>query len=248
MIIRTIKTNPVTPSTNDITALLGEHITGLKEGSVVVVSSKVAAICEARVVPIGEVNKDELIRQESQYFLPRTLSQYNVSFTITDNRLAAGAGIDESNGNGYYILLPANPQATVNRIREFLATRYKVQHVGVILTDSVSRPMELGVSGVSIAHSGFAAIKRYVGQADIFGRPFKYSVMNVASGLAAAATVTMGEGAELTPLAIIEDVPFVDFQPRDPSPDELAELRYGMSDDLFAPFLQHMPWRRGDKA
>jgi F420-0:gamma-glutamyl ligase len=68
---------------------------------------------------------------------------------------------------------------------------------------------------------------------------------NLSGGLGAAAVLTMGEGDEQTPLCLIEDVSFVEFQPRDPNADELAELKIPLEDDLFAPFLQNVPWENG---
>ena len=55
----------------------------------------------------------------------------------------------------------------------------------------------------------------------------------------------MGEGTERTPICVIEDVPFVEFQRRDPSLEELADLRIPPEDDLFAPFLNAVPWTNG---
>jgi len=88
-------------------------------------------------------------------------------------------------------------------------------------------------------------LDNYVGKADIFGRPFQVSHSSVSGGLAAGAVVVMGEGSEQTPLAIISDIPFVNFQQRNPSKNELAELRISKDDDLFAPFLNSIRWERG---
>jgi F420-0:gamma-glutamyl ligase len=64
--------------------------------------------------------------------------------------------------------------------------------------------------------------------------------------LASAAVVVMGEGTEQTPIALIEDVPFVRFQDNDPSADELKSFFLShMEDDLFEPFLKNAPWQPG---
>ena len=55
----------------------------------------------------------------------------------------------------------------------------------------------------------------------------------------------MGEGAESTPLCVIEDVPFVKFQDRDPSEAELDEMLIPLQTDLFAPFLGAVAWQAG---
>jgi F420-0:gamma-glutamyl ligase len=68
---------------------------------------------------------------------------------------------------------------------------------------------------------------------------------NVPDALAAAAVLLMGEANEQTPLAIISDIPFVRFQQREPSDNELAALFIETEDDLYAPLLQAVPWQRG---
>ena len=49
---------------------------------------------------------------------------------------------------------------------------------------------------------------------------------NVVDALAESAVAVMGEGSEQTPLAIIRDVPFVQFQDRNPTNKELARSSY----------------------
>jgi F420-0:gamma-glutamyl ligase len=70
----------------------------------------------------------------------------------------------------------------------------------------------------------------------------------VRDALAAAAVLVMGEGSEQTPLALIKDLPFIAFQDRDPSPEELAAAAIALEDDLYAPLLTRAPWQRGGKA
>jgi dihydrofolate synthase / folylpolyglutamate synthase len=57
----------------------------------------------------------------------------------------------------------------------------------------------------------------------------------------------MGEGAEQTPIAILTDLPFVDFQDRDPTAEELANVIIPLDEDLFAPFLTSVQWQKGTR-
>jgi F420-0:gamma-glutamyl ligase len=98
---------------------------------------------------------------------------------------------------------------------------------------------------VSIAHSGFAALNNYIGKPDIFGRIMQMTKANVADALAESAVAVMGEGSEQTPLALIEDLPFVRFQKRNPTPNELNALSISMDNDLYAPLLTRGPWKKG---
>jgi len=55
----------------------------------------------------------------------------------------------------------------------------------------------------------------------------------------------MGEGKEQTPLAVIEDVPFVKFQNKNPSKKELKNFHINMEDDLYGPLLKSVKWIKG---
>jgi F420-0:gamma-glutamyl ligase len=190
--------------------------------------------------------KDKLVRSEADYYLPDEEIKPGFSFTIARNTLIPMAGIDESNGNGYYVLWPENPQKSANEIRKYLRDKFGLQNIGVVITDSTCMPMRWGVVGIALSYSGFRALNDYTKKKDLFGRTFEVSQAGVASGLAASAVAAMGEGAEQTPLAVISDVPFVQFQDKDPTQKEL-ELFYlkDKDEDLFAPFLNAVKWQKG---
>ncbi len=225
-------------------SLLDLHLDDLPNGAIVVVTSKIVSLCEGRVVQPAEASKAQLIEQESERYLTSP-GVHGFQFTIAHNTLVPAAGIDESNVGGGYLLWPADPQASANAIRHHLRAQFGRARVGVIISDSTCSPLRRGTSGIAIAHSGFRAVNSYIGQLDLFGRPLKLSESNIAGGLAAAAVVLMGEGSESTPLCIIEDVPFVEFQDRNPTPTELAELAIPLEEDLFEPFLTAANWATG---
>jgi putative folate metabolism gamma-glutamate ligase len=243
MNVSAIKTEKIVPDSNDLLTILDTYITSFGEKSVLAITSKVVAICEGRVMKIGSISKDKLIENEAEYFLPQSQSKYNVTLTIKRNLLAASAGIDESNGNGYYVLWPKDPQKTANTVREYLCKRFSATFAGVIITDSRSFPLRWGTTGVSIAHSGFMALNNYIGHPDIFGRIMQMTKSNVADALSESAVAVMGEGSEQTPLAVIRDVPFVQFQKRNPTQNEIAALHIDIHDDLYAPLLTSVHWK-----
>lgn len=247
MKVTVFKTPKVTSKSHDLFDLIDAALPVISEDSVVAVAAKIVSLCEGRVVPISEIDKDTLIRQESQQYLPRDLSRYNVSFTITRNMLLPTAGIDESNAADHYILWPKDLQSSANAIREHLAAKHDLKNIGVIITDSTTRAMQWGVTGVALAYSGFIPLKNYIGKPDVFGRELQYETSSTANGLAASAVVMMGEGDEQTPIALIEDLSFVEFQSRNPTDQELADLRIDPRDDLYWPLIQTAPWLQGDK-
>lgn len=261
MKVTAIKTHKITVKDSDLIKILDEYLPKISEKSILAITSKIVSTTEGRLVKMdevdpasaryqtapgfGEAKKDELIKQEAQYYLPRGQNPYNVSFTITRNMLAATAGIDESNGNGYYILWPKNPQKSANKIRQYLKTRFKLKNVGVIITDSRTSPLRWGVTSVAIAYSGLKPLKNYIGEKDLFERKFEFEKLSIVDSLASSASVVMGEGNEQTPLAIISNIPFVDFQNRNPTEKELKELYISIEEDLYGPFLKNVKWKKG---
>jgi dihydrofolate synthase / folylpolyglutamate synthase len=247
MIVRSIQTSRIPIARQDILGLLDRFVGQLEEGSVLAITSKLVSICEGRFVEREAAQKQALIESEAEWFLSPGASKHRVILAIKDHRLIPSAGIDESNANDHYILWPSNAQQTANAVRSFLCERNARRHLGVVITDSTTAPLRSGVNGISLAHSGFKALNDYVGTPDLFGRPLRMTRVNVADALAVAAVLTMGEGNEQTPLAVLSDLPFVAFQENCPSDGELESLRIKPEDDLYAPLLQAVCWQtKGD--
>lgn len=225
---------------------LDETLSTLADNTVVVVTSKVVSLCENRVVPIDGTDREALIRAESDlYYNPLEDSGYTYHFTITADTLIPAAGIDASNSNGMYVLWPRDPMASAQFIWQHLVAKHRLKSLGVIISDSTVSLSRWGTTGIAIGHCGFAPVKNYIGQADLFGRAMQLSQSNIAGGLAAAAVLTMGEGAEGTPAAIIEDIPFVTFE----LPQKNADTYYisPLVDAPFKPFFASIPWHRGGR-
>jgi putative folate metabolism gamma-glutamate ligase len=247
MIITPVRTPKLSPGSPDLLTILDEALPEINDGGILAITSKIVSICEGSVVPLSEIDKHDLVIKQSERYLPPELTVYGHSFTITNNTLIPTAGIDESNGDGYYILWPRDSQRTANEVRQYLKNKHGLTHFGVVITDSTCTPMRRGTVGIALAHSGFNALRNYVGKPDLFGKEMAVTQANVSGGLAAASVVAMGEGTEQTPLCLLSDLPNIEFQDRDPSPDELALLTIEVEDDLFAPFLTSVQWLPGEK-
>ncbi|MDN5274774.1 MAG: putative folate metabolism gamma-glutamate ligase [Candidatus Saccharibacteria bacterium] len=246
MIVTAIKTQLVHGNESTLHELMAKSVTSLDEKSIIAVSSKIVALCQNRIIDRSTIAKSDLVEREADFYLPRDFSRYGFQFTITNNTFISSAGIDESNGDGYFVLWPKDPQRVANELRAFLQNHFGLNEVGVIITDSTSMPlMRLGAVGIMLAHSGFVAVNHLAREKDLFGRSFVVEKAAIGSGLAVAANVVMGEGAEQTPIAIISDAPFVKFQLQDPTEIELKSVYISSEDDLYEPFIQAAPWRRG---
>ncbi|MFZ2299969.1 MAG: coenzyme F420-0:L-glutamate ligase [Candidatus Moraniibacteriota bacterium] len=235
MIIKPIKTR-IFREGDDLFAFVTSYFKKLPEKSVVAVTSKIVALAERRTaVAKCSKAKERLIRRESEY----AISTKYVWLTIKDGMLMASAGIDESNADGRLILLPKDSFKEAKILREKLRQKYRVQELGVIITDSRTLPLRAGVVGVALGYAGFRGVKDYRNTPDIFGRKFQYSRTDVADSLATAAVLVMGEGREQQPLAIIEKTPieFCDKIHR-------KELHIDIKDDMYGPLFPIFPKHR----
>jgi len=244
MNVTPIKTDIVTNRSTSLTAFLDRWVSALEERSILVITSKIVSLCEGSVAPKTE-DKLTLIKKEADQFLPPSENTYGIAMTIAHDLLIPAAGIDESNADGSYVLWPRNPQQTANDVRAYLIKRFGVKEVGVLITDSKTTPLRWGTTGVALAHSGFIGINDFIGKPDLFGRYLEVTKVNVRDGLAASAVLVMGESNEQTPLALMKDVPFVLFQSRDPSEEELAALHIDMDADVYGTILKRAPWQKG---
>lgn len=229
-----IKTRIMLPPQDDLRELLDSSLPRMKERDVIVVTSKIVSIGEGRCVPIGTLmQKKRLIEQEAEY-LARFKETRRSMFSIKGHTVVGSAGIDDSNGNGYWTLWPRNPMRSAKEIWAFLRRRDGLSKLGVVITDSVSPPMRLGCIGISIGFFGLHPTERHIGKPDIFGRKFTFSRSNLVDGIAAAAVVTMGETDEQQPLAIVRDIPALHFAPYDTS----RELLIRPKEDIYYPLLK----------
>ena len=93
---------------------------------------------------------------------------------IKRNTLVVNSGISRSNGNGYFILWPKDPQKSADDLRSYLKRRFNLQCVDVVISDSKTTPLRWGESGIAISYSGFRPLNDYLKKSDIFGHKLKY--------------------------------------------------------------------------
>jgi putative folate metabolism gamma-glutamate ligase len=244
MKITAIKT-PIVQPNDDLKEIIKNSIDHLAERSVVVIASKIFSTCENRFVERTDDpnQKIDLIKSEADKFTDPHSSKYQLMMTIKRNILFVNAGIDESNANNQFILWPEDPQQSVNEIWEFLKETYNLKEVGVTMSDSASQMLNWGVVGRAIAYCGFNPLRSYVGTKDLFGKKMKMEKTNVMQSLTDAAVLEMGEGAEQTPIGIVEEISNIEFQDHVPTKEELDNLKINIEDDAFAPILTKAEWK-----
>jgi coenzyme F420-0:L-glutamate ligase / coenzyme F420-1:gamma-L-glutamate ligase len=207
-----------------ITAALERHSYTPCEGDVLVVCQKVVSKSENRFVELASVRvsaraqelaalcgKDprlvELVLQESIEVVrcaPRVL--------IVRHRLGyvmANAGVDQSNipdSPSRVLLLPVDPDGSAAALREELSRSLRPAPA-VVITDTFGRPWRQGVCGTAIGASGIVALLDRRGEKDRFGRVLQVTQVAIADGIAAAASLLMGEGAEGLPVVLARGLP-----------------------------------------
>lgn len=248
MEVKAISTKVFQPPQADLEPELERVVTQLPDHSVLAVTSKVVSIAEGRCVAKDKFpDKDELIKQEADHFLPRRPTPHSaVIHTLRQGRLCGSAGVDESNSDGYYILLPMDPWQSARWILAKLQTAAPEKTLAVVIVDSISTPLRRGALGSALAFAGFNPVKSYSGEEDIFGRLIRWGRVNVADALAVAANLELGEGRETTPLAVITGLDPVLFRSEDYRPEEpYASFQVPPAEDMFGALLLAVDWLPG---
>ncbi len=229
-----IKTRILHPPKDSLIEVLDESVTDLREGDVITITSKIVAISEGRCVPIEGTDKEVLVQQEAEFlFKPEGRSK---ALTLTNHTIISAAGIDESNGEGYYILLPKDSFESARYIHEYLLKRHSLQHLGVVITDSHSLPFRYGAMSVAIGCWGFEPIDNHVGRPDLFNRPMQYSKTNFPDAIAAATTIVTGECDESQPITILRGMSNLVFTDADPRNEFFVPYEEDIYKDLFKDF------------
>lgn len=215
------------PPQDDLWSVLDESLPTLLEGDVVLISSKAVAIHQGRCLVAADYSKDELVKKAADFIIQRDYS--SAPLTITNHAFLGAAGIDESNGNGYFILLPENIFEFAKEAHTYLGKKFNLNNLGVVITDSHSGPFRYGATGISLAWWGIEPMEDHRGRTDLFGREIKYERSNLVDGLSAGAVVVSGEVDECIPVVIARNVPrlvFTDKETRD-------QLLVPYKEDLF---------------
>lgn len=236
-----IRTDRIEPESVTVELFVDTYVPHLVEKSIVVVSAKIIALCQGRIIPVD--SGDEALIGEAQLYLPRSASKYGQLLTIAQHTLLVSSGVDNSNVSAQQIALPTAAFEVAQNIRIQLQRKYGIEDVAVIIADSASRPLRIGTLGTCIASAGLQPVKDYRGTSDIFGQKLQFTRANHAEAIAAIAVAMMGEGDEQTPICLIEDASFVEFSNQE-VPNQLP-VDQVLSTDLFAPLLQNVDWLRG---
>ena len=181
----------------DLAALVEAAEPDLRDGDILVVTSKVISKAEGRLV---RADREQAIDAESVRLVARR-GQTRIVQTRHGLVLAA-AGVDNSNTPpGTVALLPEDPDASARRLRKDLAGRLGVR-IAVIITDTLGRPWRTGQADAAIGVAGLVPVQDHRGQTDSFGNLLEVTMAAVADEVAAAADLVKGK-ADGIPAAVV---------------------------------------------
>jgi coenzyme F420-0:L-glutamate ligase/coenzyme F420-1:gamma-L-glutamate ligase len=181
----------------DLAQLIGEATPDLRDGDILVVTSKIVSKAEGRVI---RADREQAIDAEAVRVVAR-----RGPTRIVETRhglVLAAAGVDSSNtAPGTVVLLPEDPDGSARRLRKALSERRGVS-VGVVITDTMGRPWRTGQTDAAIGVAGLAPLRDHRGQPDTFGSLLEVTVAAVADEIAAAADLVKGKTTQV-PAAIV---------------------------------------------
>ncbi|MGH3344238.1 MAG: coenzyme F420-0:L-glutamate ligase, partial [Carbonactinosporaceae bacterium] len=174
---------------DDLVAILSGALTDLRDGDILVVTSKIVSKAEGAVVH-GAGRRDVIADQAVRVVAERGET------TIVETRhgfVLAAAGVDASNTEpGSLVLLPENPDASARRLRAGLGRRRGVG-IGVLLSDTFGRPWRNGLTDVCVGAAGLPVLEDHRGRLDPYGNRLDASVTATADEIASAAELVKGK-------------------------------------------------------
>lgn len=178
-------------------AMAAETGPGLRDGDILVVTSKVVSKAEGRTRT--QARADAIAAETARVVArrgPTTIAQTRHGFVL------AAAGVDESNtAPGTVVLLPEDPDESARRLRKALRARLGVT-VGVIVTDTMGRPWRAGQTDTAIGAAGVLPLRDHRGEQDAYGNTLEVTVAAVADEIAAAGDLVKGKSLQL-PVALV---------------------------------------------
>jgi coenzyme F420-0:L-glutamate ligase / coenzyme F420-1:gamma-L-glutamate ligase len=181
----------------DLAGLICAAAPDLRDGDILVVTSKIVSKAEGRVI---RADRERAIDDEAVRVVAR-----RGPTRIVETRhglVLAAAGVDSSNtAPGTVVLLPEDPDGSARRLRKAVGERLGVS-VGVVITDTMGRPWRMGQTDTAIGAAGIAPLRDHRGEPDTFGNTLEVTVAAVADEIAAAADLVKGKTTQL-PVAIV---------------------------------------------
>jgi len=189
----------------------------LRDGDIVLVTSKIVSKAEGCTVELDEVkpsefalrwsekwDKDarvtEIVLRESKRVI-RQIGPVLITETL-HGFCCANSGVDQSSSGaeGRVLTLPVDPDGTCQAQRSRFAELGV--DVAVVMTDTFGRPWREGQTDIAIGIAGIHPLYSYIGQHDPHGHEFQVQEICLADELAAAGELVKGNTSRI-PVAVV---------------------------------------------
>ncbi|BCJ52121.1 hypothetical protein Asp14428_35960 [Actinoplanes sp. NBRC 14428] len=194
---------------DDLAELISRNAPWLRDGDVLVVTSKIVSKAEGRLVevpadgPERERARERVLDAETRRVVARRGSTAIVQ--THHGFVMAAAGIDASNvDKTHLVLLPESPDDSARRLRAALAARGL--RVGVIISDTMGRTWRNGLTDVALGAAGIEPFRDHRGEIDPYGNELQLTQMAVIDELAAAGELVKGK-CDQVPVAVVRGYP-----------------------------------------
>ncbi|WP_446218450.1 coenzyme F420-0:L-glutamate ligase [Micromonospora sp. IBHARD004] len=191
---------------DDLAAMIATAAPWLRDGDVLVVTSKIVSKAEGRLVDVPAdgperlAARDEVLAAETA----RVVATRGATRIVQTHHgfVMAAAGIDASNvDKTRLVLLPEDPDASARELRAALRDRYDLD-VAVIISDTMGRPWRNGLTDVALGVAGMSAIRDHRGEIDPYGNELQLTQMAVVDELAGAGELIKGK-CDQVPVAVV---------------------------------------------
>lgn len=193
----------ITAGTNLVEVIRAAVGDDLRDGDIVVVTSKIVSKAENRFVRADD--REDAITAETVRVVASRTSATGHTTRIVENRLgivAAAAGVDASNTpHGTVLLLPEDPDRSARAIAAGLRERTGA-FVGVLVSDTLGRAWREGQTDHAIGAGGVRVFEDLRGGVDAEGRPLVVTMPCVADELCATADLVKGKAGR-RPVAVV---------------------------------------------
>jgi coenzyme F420-0:L-glutamate ligase/coenzyme F420-1:gamma-L-glutamate ligase len=194
---------------DDLARLITSAAPWLRDGDVLVVTSKIVSKAEGRLVevpadgPERDAARERALVSETARVVarrgPTAIVQTHHGFVM------AAAGIDASNvDKTHLVLLPADPDASARALRADLLARGL--DVAVIISDTMGRAWRNGLTDVALGAAGIEPFRDHRGEIDPYGNELQLTQMAVIDELASAGELVKGK-MDQVPVAVVRGYP-----------------------------------------
>jgi len=201
-------------------------LTDLRDGDILVVTSKIVSKSEGRVI---SSDRETALAAETDRVVAR---RGPTTIVRTHHGLVmAAAGIDASNTDpGTVVLLPRDPDASARGLRERLR-EYAGANVGVVVSDTSGRAWREGQTDIAVGAAGIVVLDDHAGRVDPYGNALAVTAPALADEIAAAGDLAKGKLSG-HPVALLRGLEALVLPPAEHGPGASALTR-AEGTDLF---------------